>query len=705
MKLYPESAYIQLEFDKVRALLVEQTRTLYGKQKAEALRIHTRKQFIDLELRQSYQYLQLLSSGQTFQHDQVFNLSKELKLLSIPGAVLTGEVFVQFRNLAESIRGIFRWFDDERMHSSSSLYEVIRHTRFEKSISDEINKVIGDDSRVVDNASEDLARIRMSLYRKRNEQRRSFEKILSKMQKAGYIADIEESFLNGRRVLAIYAEHKRIVKGILHGESDTRRTSFIEPEETIEINNIIYSLENDEREEEYRILRDLTAKLSVQSPLLKQYMEVLGEFDFIRAKAKLAQQMDAHLPQVVDSSGIKLVRAYHPLLLLYNKKQNKPVIPLDLVLDERNRILLISGPNAGGKTVCLKTTGLLQMMVQSGLLVPAHPESTFGIYKQLMIHIGDTQSIEFELSTYSSHLKNMKHFMEDANGRTLFFIDELGSGSDPNLGGAFAEVFLEQLLKRHAYGIVTTHYLNLKVMASKTSGIINGAMAFDEKSLLPMYKLNVGKPGSSYTFAIAERIGLSKELIERAKQLVDENHFTLDKLLNRTEQDLRKIEQREKELQKLIKENDALKKNLSLQIDKEKHAQQVELLKHQNQVSEEKMFYLKDMERKLKQTVNDWRRAENEQDKKMLMKNLHALLFNQKEKQVKEKVKKKLDSKYREIHGDPKVGDLVLMKQNNKVGTLAEIRGKKAIVNLGAMPLQVNYADLTRVEEKPESVN
>jgi DNA mismatch repair protein MutS2 len=705
MRLYPESAYIQLEFDKVRTLLVELTRTLYGKQKAEGLRIHTKKQFIELELRQSYQYLQLLSSGQTFQHDQVFNLSKELKLLSIPGAVLNGEVFIQFRNLAENIRSIFRWFDDERIHNCSSLYEVLRITHFEKSIPDEINKVIGEDARVVDNASEDLARIRMSLYRKRNEQRRTFEKILNKMQKSGYIADIEESFLNGRRVLAIYAEHKRIVKGILHGESDTRRTSFVEPEETIEINNIIYSLENDEREEEYRILRDLTAKLSYQSPLLKQYMEVLGEFDFIRAKAKLAQQMDAHLPQLIDSSGIKMVKAYHPLLLLYNKKLNKPVIPLDLTLDEKNRILLISGPNAGGKTVCLKTTGLLQMMVQSGLLVPAHPESTFGIYKQLMIHIGDTQSIEFELSTYSSHLKNMKYFMEDANGRTLFFIDELGSGSDPNLGGAFAEVFLEQLIKRHAYGIVTTHYLNLKVMASKTTGIINGAMAFDEKSLLPLYKLNVGKPGSSYTFAIAERIGLSKELIDRAKQLVDENHFTLDKLLNRTEQDLRKIEIKERDLQKLIKENEHLKKSLALQIDKEKHAQQVELLKHQNKVSEEKMLYLKDMERKLKQTVNDWRRAENEQDKKMLMKNLHALLFNQKEKQVKEKVKKKLDSKYREIEGEPKIGDFVLMTQNNKVGMLSEIRGKKAIVNLGAMPLQVNYADLTRVEEKPELNN
>jgi DNA mismatch repair protein MutS2 len=705
MRLYPESAYIQLEFDKVRALLVELTRTLYGKQKAEGLRIHTKKQFIELELRQSYQYLQLLSSGQTFQHDQVFNLSKELKLLSIPGAVLNGEVFIQFRNLAENIRSIFRWFDEERIQNCSSLYEVLRLTHFEKTIPDEINKVIGEDARVVDNASEDLARIRMALYRKRNEQRRTFEKILNKMQKSGYIADIEESFLNGRRVLAIYAEHKRIVKGILHGESDTRRTSFIEPEETIEVNNIIYSLENDEREEEYRILRDLTAKLSYQSPLLKQYMEVLGEFDFIRAKAKLAQQMDAHLPQLIDSSGIKLVKAYHPLLLLYNKKLNKPVIPLDLTLDEKNRILLISGPNAGGKTVCLKTTGLLQMMVQSGLLVPAHPESTFGIYKQLMIHIGDTQSIEFELSTYSSHLKNMKYFMEDANGRTLFFIDELGSGSDPNLGGAFAEVFLEQLIKRHAFGIVTTHYLNLKVMASKTSGIINGAMAFDEKSLLPLYKLNVGKPGSSYTFAIAERIGLSKELIDRAKELVDENHFTLDKLLNRTEQDLRKLEIREKDLQKLIKENEQLKKSLALQIDKEKHAQQVELLKYQNKVSEEKMLYLKDMERKLKQTVNDWRRAENEQDKKMLMKNLHALLFNQKEKQVKEKVKKKLDSKYREIGGEPKIGDFVLMTQNNKVGILSEIRGKKAIVNLGAMPLQVNFADLTRVEEKPEVNN
>ncbi len=700
MKLYPESAPVQLEFDKVKALLVEQTRTLYGNEKASNLRIHTRKQFIDMELRQSYQYFQLLATGQTFQHDQVFNLSRELKLLSISGAVLTGDIFILFRSLAENIGSIFRWFDDERQSSLSSLYEVIRQTHYEKSIPQEISRIIGDDGRVLDNASEDLTRIRMALYRKRNEQRRSFERILGKLQKAGYIADIEESFLNGRRVLAIYAEHKRIVKGILHGESDTRRTSFVEPEETIEINNEIFSLENDERDEEYRILRELTARLSSFSPLLKQYVDVLGEYDFIRAKARLAAMMDAHLPQVLDASGIKLVRAYHPLLLLYNKKSGKTVIPLNLTLDEKNRILLISGPNAGGKTVCLKTTGLLQMMVQAGLLVPAHPESTFGIFKHLMIHIGDTQSIEFELSTYSSHLKNMKHFMEVANGRTLFFIDELGSGSDPNLGGAFAEVFLEQLLKRHAYGIVTTHYLNLKVMASKTSGIINGAMAFNEKNLLPEYRLNIGKPGSSYTFSIAERIGLSKELINRAKELVDENHFTLDKLLNRTEQDLRQLESRDKDLQKLIRENEALKKSMLQQIDKEKHQQQVELLKHQNQVAQEKIVYVKDMERKLKQIVLDWRRADADQDKKQLMKNMHALLFNQKEKQVTEKKQKKLDSRYVALEDEPVVGALVLMKQNNKVGVLAEIRGKRAIVNLGSMPLQVNLEDLVSVREK-----
>jgi len=339
------------------------------------------------------------------------------------------------------------------------------------------------------------------------------------------------------------------------------------------------------------------------------------------------------------------------------------------------------------------------LMLQSGLLVPVHPDSEMGIFKQLMIHIGDTQSLEFELSTYSSHLKNMKYFMENANGKTLFFIDELGSGSDPNLGGAFAEVIMEELAHKHSFGIVTTHYLNLKVMANKVPGIINGAMQFDEEHLLPLYKLIIGKPGSSYTFSIAERIGLEKRLIQKARGLVDEDHFRLDKLLNRTEQDLQKIDIEKKELTRLLKENERLKKEMQQVLDKERHNQEVEKLKLQNKVSEEKINYLKDMERRLKSMVIEWRRAE---DKDKVVKMIHALLFNQKEKMQTEKHQKKLNEKFIEIGGEIKIGDKVKMKQNRQVGIVKELRGKKAVLQVGVIPITVDLQDLVVVLDKPE---
>jgi len=314
-----------------------------------------------------------------------------------------------------------------------------------------------------------------------------------------------------------------------------------------------------------------------------------------------------------------------------------------------------------------------------------------------MIHIGDTQSLEFELSTYSSHLLAMKYFMENSNGKTLFFIDELGSGSDPNLGGAFAEVILEELARKHAVGIVTTHYLNLKVMANKTQGIINGAMAFDENRLQPQYKLIVGKPGSSYTFSIAERIGMDKRLIQQAKALVDEEHFQLDKLLNRTEQDLHIVQQREKELQHLLKENERLKKEMQQVMDREKHQQQVELLKQQNKISEDRIAYLKDMERKLRQVVIEWKKTE---DKSKVVKQIAALLFNKNEHKVVSKKKKQIDSKYEEVNGDIKVGDKVKMKRNLQVGEVLELRGKKAVVKIGLLPMQIDLGDLSLVKEK-----
>lgn len=697
MRIFPESAVVQLEFDKVKALLSEHCRSEYAKLKAGDLRIHTHKDFIGLELKQSHEFRQLLQNGIYFPNDYILNLARDLKLLSIPGAVLGGEQFVQIRKLAESIHSIFRWFDPERRTAYEGLVKVIDKTRYEKQILEMINEVLDELGNVMDNASEELRSIRLNLYRKRNELRRIFDRIIQKLNKQGYLADIEESFISGRRVVAVFAEQKRMVKGILHGESDTRKTAFIEPEETTDLNNEVFALENEESREVHRILRELTAKLSVHSALLVTYHNIVGEYDFIQAKAKLAVDMNAEYPVLVDKAHVHLVNACHPLLYLYNKKSDKPTVPVSVTLDDKNRILVISGPNAGGKTVTLKTVGLIQMMVQSGLLVPVHPSSQLGIFKQLMIHIGDTQSLEFELSTYSSHLKNMKYFMENANGKSLFFIDELGSGSDPNLGGAFAEVIMEELARKHSFGIVTTHYLNLKVMANKVPGIINGAMAFDEKKLMPMYKLIVGKPGSSYTFSIAERIGLDKSLIAKARQLVDEDHFSLDKLLNRTEQDLQTIEIEKKELNKLVRENEKLKKEMTVLIDKERHQQQVELLKQQNMITEERLIYLKDMERKLKQMVIDWR---NTEDKNKVIKEIQGLLFKKDEKKVVNKLQKKVESKYNEVGGEVNIGDKVKMKRNHQVGEVLEIRGKRAVVKIGLLPMQVEMKDLVVVTEK-----
>jgi len=699
MKLFPESAYIQLEFDKVKILLAEHCRSEYAIEKANQLPIHTQIEIIEIELRQSYEYKQLLQNSIYFPNDPVFNLTKELKLLSIPGAVLAGDELIEIRKLAELVKNIFRWFDQERRNVYNGLVKIIDGTYYEKVIVEMIDDIIDESGQVKDNASGELQSIRMNLYRKRNELRRVFDRIISKLNKQGYLADIEESFLNGRRVVAVFAEQKRTVKGILHGESESRRTTFIEPEETIELNNDIYSLESDEKREVYRLLRELTSKLSVYSALLSTYHSISGEYDFIRAKAKLALDVNGEFPLVENKALVHLEKAFHPLLYLYNKKTNKPTIPVSLTLDEDNRILVISGPNAGGKTVTLKTVGLLQMMIQSGLLVPVQPSSKFGVFKQLLIHIGDTQSLEFELSTYSSHLKNMKHFMEAASGKTLFFIDELGSGSDPNLGGAFAEVILEELVKKHSYGIVTTHYLNLKVMASKTPGILNGAMAFDERNLLPLYKLNIGKPGSSYTFAIAERIGLDRQLIDRARKMVDEEHFRLDKLLNRTEQDLHDLEKKEKELHQLVQENEKLKKEMKDTMDREKHDQQVELLKHQNRVSEEKLAYLKEMDRKLKQMVIDWRK---EEDKSKVIKNISALLFHKHEKKAAGKMQKQVESKFIELPGEIKVGEKVKMKKNHQVGEVIEMRGKKAVVKIGLLPIHVDIKDLVLVRSKQD---
>jgi DNA mismatch repair protein MutS2 len=697
MKLYPESAEKQLEFSKIKDLLAAYCDTDYAKEKVSQLRIHTKKEIIQLQLQQAHECKLIVEQGQSLPNNFSLNLNRSLKLLSIEGGVLQAEDFINIRKLAANTERIFRWFDAERRLAYAALYKVLEDSYYEKTIIQMIDEIFDDGGNIKDNASEALQKIRQNLFRKRNELRRVFEKAVARLNKAGYSAEIEESFSNGRRVVAVFSEYKRQVKGILHGESDSRKTAFIEPEETIELNNEVFSLENEEKKEIYRILKQLTANLSVYGNLLLQWLQIAGEYDFINAKAKFGIDIKGNFPNISDKAVVDLKDAYHPLLLLHNKQAGRQTIPVTLRLDEQNRLLVISGPNAGGKTVTMKTIGLNQVMLQSGLLVPVHHDSEMGIFKQLFIHIGDTQSIEFDLSTYSSHLLHMKYFIEHANGKTLFFIDELGSGTDPNLGGAFAEIILNELNRKHSFGIVTTHYLNLKTFANKTPGIINGSMMFDEENLQPLFKLSVGKPGSSYTFAIAERIGLPKHLIANAKKLVDENHFRLDKLLNRTEKDLQTLQKEKLDLKKLLSENEQLKKQLSTELSKEKHRQQVEVLKLQNKVTEERIAYLREMERKLKQVVLDWKKAENKNE---VIKRLQELLFKRKDNQVKNKLEKKIESKYRELQTPVAVGSKVKMKKNFQVGEVKEIRGKRAVVQIGMIPINIDLNDLVPVEEK-----
>lgn len=696
IQLYPERAAEALEFDKIRTLLHKKCRTDAAHEQVDNLRFHTRLEYVEKELQQVHEYKMLLGGGDYFPNDFTTNVQKELKLLSIPRSVLSGEQLLAFKKLAVNMRDILIWFNKHE-----GLYKHLRaiceQITYEKGIADLITSVIDDTGMVRDNASRELMSIRSELANKRQQLRKVFEGILRKLNKEGYLADIAESFLNGRRTVAVFAEHKRIVKGILHGESDSQRTVFIEPEATIELNNEVFSLERAEAKEIQRILADTTSRLSVFHPQLETYYHISGLYDFIRAKALFAQDINGNMPRLSPHPGLELVKAYHPLLLLHNQQQGKTTFPLNIKLDRNQRILIISGPNAGGKTVTMKTAGLIQLMAQSGLLVPVDSTSEIGIFKQLMIHIGDTQSIEHELSTYSAHLRDMKYFMEFANGKTLFFIDELGSGSDPSLGGSFAEAIVEELAAKHALGIITTHYLNLKVMAGKVPGIVNGAMAFDENILEPLYQLTIGKPGSSYTFAIAQRSGLPAKIINRARELTERGHFKLDKMLLKTEQQAVRLEQKEKELDKLIKENEQSKKKYDELADKEKLKQHYNTIKLQNQVKKEELEYLRDMERKFKQIIQDWKKAENKQE---VIEAAEKVLFKKKQVQANASMAKKADKNYKTVGGKPEIGNYVRHKINHQIGILTEIKDKKAVVTIGKMPFTVKLDEWVVVSKK-----
>ena len=467
----------------------------------------------------------------------------------------------------------------------------------------------------------------------------------------------------------------------------------------MQLNNEIFELERAEEREVYRILRELTAYLSAYRQLIESYQSVLTKYDLIQAKAKFANDLNASYPILSDKPVINLLKAVHPLLYLHQRKTNKTTIPLTIKLNEENRILVISGPNAGGKTICLKTVGLLQIMLQSGLHVPIDERSEMGVFQSLFVDIGDSQSIEDELSTYSSHLRAMRFFIDNADKKTIFLIDEFGTGSDPALGGAFAEAILEELAFKRSYGVVTTHYLNLKIMANKVKGIINGAMIFNEETLMPTYQLTVGKPGSSYTFAIAERTGLSRVLIERAKDLVDNQHYQLDLLLNKVEQEHQLLMEKEKELNTKTTELSDLKKNYETLLGK---VQQQRERQTQTVVSQGNKTtpYIREAEKRLQKLLTDWETRKDlevvaAKTKEVIkaaapapkpVENRPANNNTQKNKPVEVKKPVKLTP-----------GSKVKVVSFNKNGVIQSVKGDKVTVVIDDMRMVVNKNDLSSI--------
>lgn len=699
VQLYPDNAVHKLEFDKIQQLLLAKCTTDGAKKRASGITFQTNFTWIEKALKQALELLNSFTADDHFPSSTINNLEKELKILGIPQASLQIPEFVSIRNLCKTIKIIFQWFKGKK-ELYPNLFSIITNIEYDPNILQLINSIIDEQNQLKDDASEELIRIRKSLSEIRQVARRSFESELRKLARLGYLSEIGESFLNGRRCVAVFAEQKRIVKGILHGESDSGKTVFIEPENTVSLNNDIVLLAAEERKEIKKILQELTGRLSIFQPQLSQYYKLCGIFDFIRAKALLAKEMNACMPLLRMQPYIQLQQALHPLLYLKNKQENKTTIPLNICMEEQSRILMISGPNAGGKTVAMKTIGLLQLMLQAGLLIPVAPHSEIGIFRQIMVHIGDTQSIENELSTYSAHLKDLNYFLRFSNGKSLFFIDELGSGSDPYLGGTFAEAIVEELVRKHAYGVITTHYLNLKIVAGKTKGMQNAAMLFDEEKLQPLFQLVTGKPGSSYTFAIAQRSGLPEKIIERAKQLTDADHLRLDKLLLEVEQQSVQNAKIEKKLSEQLSKSKASQEKLDRLTNKEAHQQQMATLKLQNQIKQEELDYLKDTERKFRQLIQEWKKTENKQE---VIQSAEHLLFRKKQMKHNAAAAKKADKKYTALPEQPKVGSLVRHKKNHQVGRVEQLNEKNAIIKIGKLPFTVILEEWIVVKEKEEN--
>ncbi|MDP4866265.1 MAG: DNA mismatch repair protein MutS [Crocinitomicaceae bacterium] len=531
MHHFDEQTVNDLEFPTIREWLVAYVIGPTAKKRMEELSPSNHFPTIEIELRKVNELLAIREQGEVFPALDFEELQNEIKLLPIRNSVLLLEGYIRIARASDLVNSLLYFFD-KREKDYPLLSGLFKDAYYTKDIIEAIEKVFDRAGNVKDDASKLLYEIRQKIKTIRNQINRNFDKEVRRLVKENVLGDTKEAFVNDRRVLTILSTHKRKISGTVVGSSKTGSLTFIEPQVNIQLNNELEMLLDDERKEIYRILQALTKEIALFLPLIQAYQAILTELDFINAKTRLALELNCVLPGIENDTHIEIINAYHPILWKANKAMGKKTLPQYIHMDKFSRMLVISGPNAGGKSITLKTIGLLQLMLQAGLLVPVDANSKMCFFQQILSDIGDNQSIENELSTYSYRLKRMKHFLEVSNKRTLLLLDEFGTGSDPDLGGALAEVFFEELYNKKSFGVITTHYANIKLKADQLKNAINGCMLFDTETLEPLYRFSIGQPGSSFTFEVAQINGIPLDLIEEAKTRLDVRKVSMDRLLS-----------------------------------------------------------------------------------------------------------------------------------------------------------------------------
>ena len=741
--IYPLNFEQKIGFDQIRQLLKEKCLSTLGEERVTDMEFSDRFNEVKEKLDQVSEFVRILQEEDNFPAQYFFDVRPSLKRIRVEGMYLDEQELFDLRRSLETIRDIVRFLqvkneDEEEASPYPCLSRLAGDITVFPQLIAKINGILSPYGKIKDNASTELARIRRELASTMGSISRSLNSILRNAQSEGIIdKDVTPTMRDGRLVIPVVPALKRKIKGIVHDESASGKTVFIEPAEVVEANNRIRELEGEERREIIRILTEFSNQLRPSIPDVLLSYEFLAEIDFIRAKALFAEQTAALKPALENKQIIDWTMAVHPLLQLSLAKHGKKVVPLDIELDQQRRILIISGPNAGGKSVCLKTVGLLQYMLQCGLLIPMHERSHAGIFSSIFIDIGDEQSIEDDLSTYSSHLTNMKIMMKNCNERSLILIDEFGGGTEPQIGGAIAEAVLKRFNLKKTFGVITTHYQNLKHFAENHEGVVNGAMLYDRHLMQALFQLQIGNPGSSFAVEIARKIGLPEDVIADASEIVGSEYIQSDKYLQDIVRDKRywetkrqNIRQREKQMEETIAryqaEMEELQKSRKEILRKAKEEAE-QLMQETNARIENTIRTIKETQaekektRQARQELTDFKEslealANKEQEEKIARK-----MEKLKEKQNQKKEKKNRASNGATLSAEEQAarqarleaerlaaivpGAAVRIKGQTTVGEVMEVNGKNATVAFGSIKTTVRIDRLERTNAQPRQAD